>query len=125
MLNIEGIREYCLAKENIKECLPFGEETLVFKVLGKMFALIDLNVDFGINLKCDPERAIELRKQYIAITPGYHMNKKHWNTITPDSSISDILLLELIDHSYAEVLKKIPTKRKGSISKQKHERAKK
>ncbi len=74
-MNIEILREYCIAKEDTEECFPFDEETLVFKVNGKMYALVSLSGDFSVNLKCDPERAIALREKYSAITPGYHMNK--------------------------------------------------
>jgi len=99
-MNIEEFRDYCLAKPGVTEEMPFGPDTLVFKVGGKVFALTDINTFSSINLKCDPERAIALRDQFESIKPGYHMNKKHWNTVVLDSQISNNLLLELIDHSY-------------------------
>lgn len=81
-MNIEELREYCISKKDVTESFPFDETTLVFKVRGKMFALTDLEGELSINLKCDPDLAIELREKYPAVQPGYHMNKKHWNTIT-------------------------------------------
>jgi len=105
-MNIEEFRAYCIAKPGVTEEFPFDESTLVFKVMGKMFAFTVLVDEFRINLKCDPERAIELRERYPAIIPGYHMNKVHWNTIRIDGSISDQLILELIDHSYQLVAEK-------------------
>jgi predicted DNA-binding protein (MmcQ/YjbR family) len=100
-MNIESFRKYCLKKRGVTEEFPFDENTLVFKVMGKMFALTDLvDLPFTINLKCDPEKAIELREKYDAVQPGYHMNKKHWNTVTIDNSIPENELLEMVDHSY-------------------------
>lgn len=100
-MNVEEIRAYCLTKENVEEGFPFGEETLVFKVNGKIFLLVSLtDQPLQFNAKCDPERAIELREQYDSIIPGYHMNKKHWNTIIIDNTLSRKQLKELIDHSY-------------------------
>jgi len=99
-MNIEHYRSYCLAKPMTTESLPFDDNTLVFKVNGKMFALTGLALFNSINLKCDPERAIQLREEYSAIIGGYHMNKKHWNTVTMDGSLSDSFIEELIDHSY-------------------------
>ena len=109
-MHIEEFRDYCLAKPGVTEGFPFGEETLVLKVLDKVFALTGLSADFAIYLKCDPERAVELREQYPAIQPGYHMNKKHWNTVYVDGSLSDKFLKELIDHSYEMVVKGLPKK---------------
>ena len=108
-MNIEEFREYCLAKPMTTEDLPFDENTLVFKVAGKMFALTSLKDFVSINLKCDPTRAIELREQYEQINPGYHMNKVHWNTVTIEG-VKLILLKELIDHSYDLVFSKLPKK---------------
>lgn len=100
-MNIEELREYCLAKKGTEESLPFGPDTLVIKVMNKMFALIALESSSArINLKCDPERALDLREQYPSIIPGYHMNKQHWNTVICDGAASDDLIRELIDHSY-------------------------
>ncbi len=111
-MDIELFRAYCLKKPGVEETLPFGEETLVFKVLGKIFALTGLARDeFRVNLKCDPERAIELREQYPEdILPGYHMNKKHWNTVFFESNLPNALLRELIDHSYDLVVNKMSKK---------------
>jgi predicted DNA-binding protein (MmcQ/YjbR family) len=102
-MDLERLRTHCLAKPGVTEDLPFGPDTLVFRVNGKLFALCDVNVFDGINLKCDPERAVELRERYPGITPGYHMNKKHWNTVATDGSVPDRVILELTDHSYALV----------------------
>lgn len=99
-MNLESFRLYCLNKKNVTEEFPFGEDTLVFKVSGKIFAITDIETFEGINLKCDPEQAIQLREQYDAVQPGYHMNKKHWNTVAMDGSVSDKLVTEWIDHSY-------------------------
>lgn len=109
-MNIEEFRNYCLLKRGVTEDFPFDATTLVFKVSGKMFALTDLEGDFSVNLKCDPERAIQLREQYPSIIPGYHMSKKHWNTIMIDGSVDNDLLLELIDHSYNLVVSGLPLK---------------
>ncbi len=100
-MNIEDLREYCLSKPHVEETLPFDQDTLVFKVAGKMFALCSLS-DYaaGVALKCDPERAVELREQYPAIKEGYHMSKKHWNTVLPEAFLPMGLMTELIDHSY-------------------------
>ena len=107
-MNIEEFREYCLSKPGTSEEFPFDEVTLVFKVVGKMFALTNLDGDWSINLKCDPERAIELREEYSAIQPGVHMNKTHWNTLIMDGSLNERLIRELTDHSYQLVVNKLP-----------------
>ncbi len=105
-MNIEQLREYCLKKKGVNESFPFNEETLVFKVVSKIFLLASLDsIPLSINLKCDPELAVELRERYDSIQPGYHMNKTHWNTITIDGTLPDKKLNELIDHSY-ELVKK-------------------
>ena len=110
-MNIEEFREYCLSKPGVEETLPFGPDTLVFKVLGKMFALTGLDSEeFTMNLKCDPVWAQELREQYPEIQPGYHMNKQHWNTVHCEGSLDDDLLRELIDHSYELVWRSLPKK---------------
>ena len=110
-MNIETFRAYCLAKKGVTEELPFGPTTLVFKVMGKMFALTGLDsVEFSINLKCDPEKAIELREEYACVLPGYHMNKKHWNTILVNGSVSDQIVFQWIDHSYALIISSFPKK---------------
>ena len=99
-MNIESFRTYGLNKKGVTEEFPFDEETLVLKVMGKMFALANVNDFTSINLKCDPENAIELREKYAAVQPGYHMSKKHWNTVLIDGSIPDKLLRLWIDESY-------------------------
>jgi predicted DNA-binding protein (MmcQ/YjbR family) len=114
-MNVETLREYCLSKPGVEESLPFDESTLVFKVGGKMFALFSLDDELSINLKCDPERAIELRENHSAIIPGYHMNKKHWNTLMIDGSLPDKLIFELIDHSYNLVFNSLPAKVRQSL----------
>ncbi len=110
MINLELIREYCISKNMVTESLPFDNDTLVFKVAGKIFALMSLSGNFGLNLKCDPERAIDLREQYSEITPGYHMNKTHWNTLLLTGNLPEKLIFELIDHSYDIIVKSLPLK---------------
>lgn len=109
-MDIESAREYCLSKKGAIECLPFDEVSLVIKVMGKMFALIDLERANSITLKCDPEYAIELRERYSAIEGAYHFNKKFWNSIDFDRDVDDSLIRQLIDHSIEEVLKKFTRK---------------
>ena len=99
-MNIETLREYCISKKEADESFPFGEDTLVFKVSGKIFALVNLDGDLSINLKCDPGLAIELRERFSSVTAGYHMNKKHWNTVLMDGSVPDKEIFSWIDHSY-------------------------
>jgi predicted DNA-binding protein (MmcQ/YjbR family) len=99
-MNIEILREYCISKKNVTESFPFGDDTLVFKTKGRIFALVNLEGDLSINLKCDPARAIELRERYSSVIPGYHMNKKHWNTIYVDGRVPDKEIFSWIDHSY-------------------------
>ena len=107
-MNVETIREYCLSKERVEEGFPFGESTLVFKIKGKIFLLMGLDsADFSFNVKCDPAHAIELREQYASVLPGYHMNKKHWNTVMVDGSLTDKQLKEMIDESYNLVQPKV------------------
>jgi predicted DNA-binding protein (MmcQ/YjbR family) len=105
-VDLESFRHHCLKKENVTEEFPFGEETLVYKVNGKIFAISNLETFESVNLKCDPEKAVELREQYAAVQPGYHMNKKHWNTVLVDGSVSDVLIKQWIDHSYQLVVSK-------------------
>lgn len=107
-MNIEEFHHYCLSKKGVEETFPFDEVTLVFKVMGKMFALTGLdNETFEVNLKCDPERSIELRELYEEIHPGFHMNKKHWNTVNFEGTLENKMLMELIDHSYELVVSKL------------------
>lgn len=108
-MNIEELRDYCLSLKGATEDFPFGEFNLVLKVQGKMFGLIPLdNPDSQVTLKCDPERALQLRDEYEAITSAYHFNKKHWNSVRIDPSISQALLCELIQHSYNLVVAGLP-----------------
>lgn len=106
-MDIEEVRAYCLLKKGAEESFPFDDTTLVIKVGGKIFLLLNLENDFSMNLKCDPARAVELREANQSIVPGYHMNKKHWNTIYLDGSVSKKLVFELIDHSYDLVFKSL------------------
>jgi len=116
-MNIETIRDYCLGKEGAEESFPFGEETLVFKVAGKIFLLLSLDaVPPRFNAKCDPDRALELREAHDAVVPGYHMNKKHWNTVLLNGSLPAPLLQSLIDHSY-DLVKPRPAKRAAAKKK--------
>jgi predicted DNA-binding protein (MmcQ/YjbR family) len=115
-MDIEVYREYCIAKAGVTEEFPFDENTLVFKVMGKMFSACDVNDFVSINLKCDPELAISLREQHEGVTAGYHMNKKHWNTIAMDGSIDDRLIKEWIDHSYDLVVKGLTKKLKEELN---------
>lgn len=109
-MDIETVREYCLAKKGVEECFPFDDENLVFKVMGKMFALINLSGSNLIDLKCEPEYAIELREHHSGIEGAFHFNKKYWNQVTLDGRVDEKLLKHLIDHSYEEVIKKFTKK---------------
>ncbi len=109
-MNIETFRNFCLSLKEVTEEFPFDDQTLVYKVKGKMFTLADVDFFESINLKCDPEEAIELRERYPAVKPGYHMNKMHWNTVKMDGSIPDRLVCEWIKKSYALVVEKLPKK---------------
>ncbi len=117
-MNIEDFREYCMGKPGVTEEFPFDEVTLVFKVMGKMFALTNLDGDWSLALKCDPQRAIDLRELFPAIQPGYHMSKVHWNTVMMDGSLPQQLVLEMIDHSYQLVVDKLPKKVKDVLKMQ-------
>ncbi len=116
-MNIEYLREYCLSKKGVSESFPFDETTLVFKVMGKMFLLTDTESDFSINIKCDPEKGIDLRERFPSVQPGYHMNKKHWNTVYIDGSVDDELLLEWIDDSYNLVAGTLPKAKREELKK--------
>ena len=116
-MNLEELREYCLSLKGTTECLPFDDVTLVMKVQGKMFALIPLEgTQTSISLKCDPEKAIELREKFSAVVPAWHFNKKHWNTVIIDSSISKVQLCEWIQHSYQLVVAGLPKKLRDEMS---------
>jgi predicted DNA-binding protein (MmcQ/YjbR family) len=112
-MDIEYLRTYCLAKPNVEETLPFGPDVLVFKVSGKIFLLSALDEEeLRFSVKCDPDLAIELRESYACVIPGYHLNKKHWNTVIVDGTASATQLKEWIDHSYDLVAKSVPSKAK-------------
>lgn len=117
-MHLEAVREYCLAKPGATESLPFGPDTLVFKVMNKIFALTGLdNPDCRVNLKCDPERAISLRAEYPEeVLPGYHMNKVHWNTVICDQGLSRALVCELVDHSYDLIVASLPAKHRAELN---------
>lgn len=114
-MTFEEFVEYSIAKPGVQDDFPFGPDTLVFKVMGKMFALADAEDFQSINLKCDPELAVELREQYDAVRPGYHMNKTHWNTVTVNGDASDQKIYEWIDHSYDLVVKSLTKKQKEEL----------
>ena len=118
-MNIQQYFEYCLAKKGVTEHFPFDEDTLVFKVGGKMFALASLSEwekgNPSVNLKCDPDRAEELRAQYDDILPGYHMSKAHWNTVNVNRDVSDSFIRELIDHSYDLVFASLTKKNQSEV----------
>lgn len=115
-MNTEGIRSYCLQKNSVEESFPFDSNTLVFKVGGKIFMLLSLVSDpIQFNLKCDPEKAVELRETYSSVLPGYHMSKKHWNTIIYDGTIRDSIIKEWIDHSYTLVFSSLSKKIKEQL----------
>ena len=117
-MNIEKLREYCLSKKGAEECFPFDQTTLVFKVKNKMFALTDIDeIPLRVNLKCDAEIIEDLREQYPCVIPGYHMSKKHWNTVIIDNSVSDKLIFKWIDDSYNLVCNSLSNKLKSEIEK--------
>ena len=114
-MNIEELREYCISKKGVTESFPFDETTLVFKVMDKMFCLTDLEDDLHVALKNLPGKNIELREQYSAVKPGYHMNKMHWNTIEIDGSIPDKMIYEFIDISYNLIVQSLTKKKKEEL----------
>jgi|SRR6185437_8814146 len=115
-MDIESLREYCLGKKAVEESFPFGETTLVFKVKGKMFLLVGLDEPvLQFNVKCDPEEAIEWREKYPAVQPGYHMNKRLWNTVIVDGSIPARVLRQMIDDSYRLVVLSLPKKDQAGL----------
>ena len=115
LMNIEELREYCISKKGVTESFPFDKVTLVFKVTNKMYALTNLDGELSINLKCDPDKVIRLREEYSSVLPGYHMNKKHWNTVMIDGSISTVLVKEWIDSSYDLVVLSLPKKLRDEL----------
>jgi predicted DNA-binding protein (MmcQ/YjbR family) len=125
-MELDDIREYCLTKPASEETLPFGPDVLVFKVAGKIFLLLPLDSEeLQFNAKCDPEEVEELRERYACVQPGYHMNKKHWNTITVDGSVSAAQLKEWIDQSYDLVVKSLPVKTREKLQGTKPKKGKK
>ena len=115
-MDLESFREYCLGKRGATEDMPFGENVLVFRVGGLMFALASLDeIPATANLKCDPDLALELRDRYEQVRPGYHMNKKHWNTVEIDRGIPDAELHKMIDHSYELVVRSLPKTRREKL----------
>lgn len=116
-MHIEQFREYCLAKKGVTEDFPFGELTLCVRVIGKIFAITGLDEgQFKVNLKCDPEYALDLREQYPEVQPGWHMNKKHWNTVDFEGSLDERMLRQLIDHSYEQVVKSLKKAEREALS---------
>lgn len=115
-MNIEEFRDYCLSFNEVTEEFPFDNNTLVFKVMGKMFALCDVDEFESINLKCDPTKALQLREEYPGIViPGYHMNKKHWNTVVMDNYLPNQLIEEWITDSYQLVVANLPKKKRNQL----------
>ena len=119
-MNLENYYEYCISKKGVAESFPFDEDTLVFKVGGKMFALANLsgfeNANPSVNLKCNPDRAQELRAEYDDIQPGYHMSKVHWNTVNLNKNVSDRMVFDLINHSYELVFESLTKKSQTEIN---------
>ncbi|MDF1671963.1 MAG: MmcQ/YjbR family DNA-binding protein [Vicingaceae bacterium] len=115
-MNIEEYRDYCITKKGVTEAFPFDETTLVFKVMGKMFALTGVDSFDYINLKCDPENAVELREQYNAVKPGFHMSKKHWNSVYLNYDVSNRMIYDLIDDSYQLVVNSLTKKLQAELN---------
>lgn len=115
-MTLDAYRSFCLALKGVTEDTPFDDKTLVFKVMGKMFALADIDLFESVNLKCDPEEAVSLRERYEAVSAGYHMNKKHWNTILIQSDMSSKEILEWTLHSYQLVIKGLTKKQKQELA---------
>lgn len=113
---LDEFREFCLQKPGVTEDTPFGPETLVFKVMNKIFAITGIDEFKFINLKCDPERALELRERWSGIKPGWHMNKQHWNSVFVDGSVPDNLIKELTDHSYELIVASLPKKVRDELN---------
>ncbi len=113
-MNIEDVRNYCLLKKEVTESFPFDDITLVFKVNGKMFALLSLDEN-RLNLKCNPEKAVELREHYQSVVPAYHMNKKHWNSVLLDGNLKESLIKQWIDDSYYLVVEKMNKKERKRL----------
>lgn len=114
-MNIEILREHCIKKKGVEECFPFDNDTLVFKVCKKMFALTSLSKPDSVNLKCDPEKAIELRSNFIAVKPGYHMSKLHWNTVFFNEDVDDKLILQMTNDSYDLIVNSVSKKLRSEL----------
>ncbi|MGE5107250.1 MAG: MmcQ/YjbR family DNA-binding protein [Sphingobacteriales bacterium] len=115
-MDIELLRDYCLKKKSVTEELPFGPDVIVYKVKGKVFMLLPLDTDLlQFNVKCDPDLAVELREEYDCVKPGYHMNKKHWNTIEVDGALNSKQLKQMIDHSYELVVQSLSKKQQEDL----------
>lgn len=115
-MDLQEVIEYALSKKTVTESLPFDEDSPVYKVMGKIFMIASITPPYSINLKCDPEYAVELRDRFDAIQPGYHMNKNHWNTVMLDGTITSKLVKSLIDHSYEQVVSKLSKKEKEKLN---------
>jgi predicted DNA-binding protein (MmcQ/YjbR family) len=114
-MTLSDLQAYCANRSGVSWDTPFGPDVLVFRVAGKIFALAPIDAFVTVNLKCDPERAIELRERYEGIIPGYHMNKQHWNTVDVTGSVPHKLLLELVDHSYDLIRASLPKKLRDTL----------
>ncbi len=114
-MDLESLHNYCLSLKGSEESQPFGPENIVLKVKNKIFGIIALNDPLSINLKCDPEKALELREQFSFVQPGYHMNKKHWNTIILEDIVTDRLVKEWIDHSYKLIVNSLSSKEQKEL----------
>ena len=122
-MDLEQFREYCLSRVAATESMPFGEGVLVFKVAGKIFALAALDeIPATVNLKCDPDLALELRDRYEQVQPGYHMNKRHWNTVEIDSGVPEAELRKMIEHSYDSVMRALSKAQRYQLTRQKRSR---
>jgi predicted DNA-binding protein (MmcQ/YjbR family) len=116
-MNVEELRAYCLNKKGVTESTPFDDVTLVFKVMNKMFALIPLDEDqLMISLKCDPDKAIQLREEYPQVTPAWHFNKKHWNSVAVDGTVEVVKIKAWIDHSYDLVVSGLTRKLRDELA---------
>lgn len=115
-MDLNDILEFCSTLKGTEETFPFDKTTLVFKVMGKMYALIDINESNTINLKCDPEMAVELRERYEEIQPGWHMNKTHWNTVNLRGNLKDAMIREMIVNSYDLVVKSLTKKLRDELA---------
>lgn len=114
-MHIEELREFCLALPLVEEKFPFDQVTLVFYIAGKMFCLTNINQFDSLNVKCDPDKAVELREEYQAVLPGYHMNKKHWNTIKVNEDVKDDLIKQWIKDSYNLVILTLPKSKRPDL----------